>query len=128
MLKPFNNNLALLTGALRILYAWVLIGGLFALGFKIIDVFGYATIKDIGYIFFALHIFVLGHSVFKSGYIPKSLGILLILASFTYIVFFVDFHLSEILQGIIMLIMLVAELALSIWLFLKRDKIPEMKS
>jgi len=125
VLKPTSKSLALLTAVLRLLYACILISGLFALVFQIIDVYGYATIKLIGYIFFALHIFVLGCSVFRSGYIPKSLGILLIFASFTYTVFFVDLHLPEMLEVIIMLTMAIAELSLSIWLIVKRNKLPE---
>jgi hypothetical protein len=125
VLKPANKNLALLTAALRLLYACILVIGLFALVFQIIDVYGYATIKLFGYVFFALHIFVLGYSVFKSGYIPKSLGILLIFASFTYIVFFVDLHLSEMLKVITMLTMAIAELSLSIWLMVKRSRLPK---
>ncbi len=125
VLKPANKNRALLTSVLRLLYACILVGGLFALVFQIIDVYGYASIKLFGYIFFALHLLVLGYSVFKSGYIPKSLGILLIFASFTYIVFFVDFHLPEILGIIIMLTMAIAELSLSIWLIAKRNSLPE---
>jgi len=125
VLKPANKNLALTTSALRLLYAFTVIIGLFALAFQIIDVYGYASLKLVGYIFFALHILILGYSVFKSGYIPKSLGILLILASFTYIVFFVDFHLPETLKLIIMLTMLIAELSLSIWLIVKRERLPE---
>ena len=127
VLKPANKNLALLTAVLRLLYVCTLVIGLICLVFKIIDVYGYATIKLIGYIFFALHIFVLGYSVFKSGYIPKSLGILLILASFTYIVFFVDLNLPEALGIIIMLTMAIAELSLSIWLMVKRNRLPENK-
>ncbi len=125
VLKPANKKLALLTAALRILYACILISGLFALVSQIVDVYGYANIKLFGYIFFALHILVLGYAVFKSGYIPKSLGILLIVASFTYIVFFVDFDLSEIFQVIIMLTMAIAELSLSIWLMWKRNRLPK---
>ena len=124
VLKPANKNLALLTGALRLLYVFILVCGLFALVFQVVDVYGYATIKKIGYVFFALHIFVLGFSVFRSGYMPKSLGILLIIASFTYIVFFVDLHLTEVLEVVIMLTMAVAELSLCIWLMLKRNKLP----
>ena len=125
VLKPANKNLALLTAVLRLLYVCFLVSGLFALVFQIIDVYGYATIKLLGYIFFALHIFVLGYSVFKSGYIPKSLGILLIIASFTYVIFFVDLHLPEVLEVIIMLTMAIAELSLSIWLIVKRNRLPE---
>ncbi|MBT8307504.1 MAG: DUF4386 domain-containing protein [Maribacter sp.] len=125
VLKPANKNLASITAVLRLLYAFVLIFGLFALAFQIIDVYNYASIKLLGYIFFALHILVLGYSVFKSEYIPKSLGILLVLASFTYIVFFVDFHLPETLEEITMLTMAAAELSLSIWLMVKRNGLPE---
>lgn len=124
VLKPANKNLALLTAVLRLLYAFTLIIGLFALAFQIIDVYNYASIKLIGYIFFAFHIFILGYSVFKSEYIPKSLGILLVAASFTYIVFFIDFHLPETLEIIIMSTMVVAELSLSIWLIVKRNRLP----
>jgi hypothetical protein len=126
VLKPANKKLASLTAILRLLYAFTLIIGLLVLAFQIIDVYDYASIKLLGYIFFGLHIFVLGYSVFKSGYIPKTLGILLILASFTYIVFFVDLRLPETLQLIIMLTMLMAELSLSIWLIAKRNKMPKI--
>ncbi len=124
VLRPFNKNLALITAALRLLYAFILVVGILALAFEVIDVFGYATTKLTGYIFFALHIFILGYSVFKSGYLPKGLGILLMVASFTYVTFFVDLQLSEVLLTIIMLVMAVAELSLSIWLILKRNKLP----
>lgn len=124
VLKPFNKNLALLTATLRLLYAGILIGGLFALVIHVVDVFEYAAIKLFGYIFFSLHIFVLGYSVFNSGYIPKILGVLLIIASFTYIVFFIDLHLSEIIEVIVMLTMAIAEFSLSIWLMVKRSRLP----
>ncbi len=125
VLKPANKNLASLTAVFRVLYACTLVIGLLGLVFQIIDAYGYAALKLVGYIFFALHIFVLGYSVVKSGYIPKSLGVLLMLASFTYIVFFVDLHLPKTLMVIIMLTMLIAELSLSIWLIVKRKRLPE---
>jgi len=125
VLKPANKNLASITSSLRLLYAFTVIIGLFALALQIIDVSGYASLKLVGYIFFALHILVLGYSVFKSGYIPKGLGILLILAAFTYIVFFVDLNLPEAIMTIIMLTMAIAELSLSIWLIIKRNGLPE---
>jgi hypothetical protein len=124
VLKPANKNLAWLTGALRLLYAGSWIIGLFALVFQMIDVYGYASIKLFGYLFFALHILVLGYAVFKSGFIPKSLGIVLMFASFTYVVFFVDINLPETINAGIMIIMGLAELLLSIWLIAKRKKLP----
>ncbi|MBC8754105.1 DUF4386 domain-containing protein [Kordia sp. YSTF-M3] len=124
VLKPANKYLASVTGGLRLLYAFSLIIGLFALVFQVIDVYDYASIKLVGYIFFASHILVLGYSVFKSGYIPKSLGVLLMFASFTYIVFFIDINLSKTIETSIMMIMGLAELSLSIWLIAKRKKLP----
>jgi hypothetical protein len=124
VLKPANKMLAWITAFLRVVYASILAIGLFALAFQLIDAYGYADIKLSGYVFFALHLFLLGYTVFRSGYIPKSIGILLVFASFTYSVFFVDLHLSEILEMVIMLIMAIAELSLSIWLIVKRDSLP----
>ena len=125
VLKPANKKFALLTAVLRLLYVCILVSGLLALVFQFIDVYGYASIKLFGYVFFAIHIFILGYTVFKSGYIPKIIGILLILASFTYIVFFVDLDLSELLEVFIMLTMAIAELSLSIWLLVKRNTLPK---
>ena len=125
VLKPANKVLALLTAGLRIVYAFILTIGLLVLAFQIIDVYGYASLKLVGYVFFALHLFVLGYAIFKSGYIPKILGIFLILASLTYSTFFVDFNLSESILVIIMLFMALAELSLSIWLIVKRNSLPQ---
>ncbi len=125
VLKPANKKLALLTSVLRLLYVCILVVGLFALVFQIIDVYGYASIKLFGYIFFALHIFFLGYTVLKSGYIPKPIGMLLVIASFTYIVFFVDIDLSGTLGLIMMSTMAIAELSLSVWLLVKRKTLPQ---
>ena len=128
VLKPANKKLAWWTAALRLLYACTLTIGLFVLVFKIIDVYSFESLKLFGYIFFALHILILGYSVFKSGYMPKSLGIFLMVASLTYTVFFVDnSSLPEILMAAIMLIMLFAELSLSVWLMWKRNRLPQKR-
>ena len=124
VLKPANKNRALVTGALRLLYAFTLIVGLFALFFQMINVLNYASIKLLGYLFFAFHILALGYSVFKSEYIPKSLGVLLMFASFSYVVFFVDINLPNTINTSIMMVMGLAELLLSIWLIAKRKKLP----
>lgn len=124
VLKPANKKLALLTAVLRLLYVCILVIGLFALVFQVIDVYGYASIKLVGYIFFALHIFFLGYTILKSGYIPKLIGILLLIASITYTAFFVDLGLSEMLEVITMLTMAISELSLSVWLLVKRKTLP----
>lgn len=124
VLKPASKKLALLTAVLRLLYACILVIGLFALVLQVVDAYGYASIKLFGYIFFASHIFFLGYTVFKSGYMPKLIGVLLVIASFTYIVFFVDLGLSKAFEVVTMLIMAIAELSLSVWLMVKRKTLP----
>ena len=127
VLKPANKNLAIITAVLRVLYAFTVLVGMFALVLQIIDVYGYASLKLVGYVFFALHIFMLGYTIFKSDYIPKSLGALLILASLTYVTFFVDFQLPEDFATTLMLTMAMAELLLSLWLIVKRNTLPKHK-
>jgi hypothetical protein len=100
-----------------------------ALMFQFIDVYSYGTTKLIGYIFFTAHIFVLGYSVFKSNYIAKGLGVLLIIAAFCYIILlYGNFLVPEALLVIFVVPAAIAELSLGIWLLLKRAKMPEMKS
>lgn len=87
----------------------------------------------IGLVFFGLHLFVLGYLIFKSGYIPRILGVLLIFASLGYIIdSFANFLLPNYTnyEAIFLLIVavpaIIAELSLSLWLLLKGAKIPEM--
>ncbi len=129
ILKPANKKLASLTAVLRLLYAAILVISVLALVFQFIDVYRYGNTKLIGYIFFTAHIFVLGYSVFKSSYIPRSLGVLLIIASFCYIILlYGNFLVPEALLPIFVVPAAIAELLLGIWLLLKRAKLPEMKS
>jgi len=126
ILKPANKNLASLTAVLRVLYVAFAVISIFALVFQFIDVYSYETIKLIGYVFFPCHLFVTGYSVFKSGYIPRVLGVLLIVASFCYVIFYVNFLVPEALLLIIMMCMAIGEISLDIWLLLKSAKITEM--
>jgi hypothetical protein len=41
---------------------------------------------SIGIVFFSLHVFVLGYLVYKSGYLPGILGVLLVIASAAYLI------------------------------------------
>ncbi|NIT41882.1 MAG: DUF4386 family protein, partial [Gammaproteobacteria bacterium] len=41
---------------------------------------------SIGIVFFSLHVFLLGYLVYKSGYFPRILGVLLIFASLSYLI------------------------------------------
>jgi hypothetical protein len=127
VLKPANKILASLSGIFRLLYAAIAVISVFALAFQFINVYSYETIKLwIAYLFFTCHLFVTGYSVFKSGYIPRGLGILLIIDSFCYIMaFYLSFLVPEALLPIFMMFMIIGELSLSLWFLLKNSKIHE---
>ena len=128
VLAPANEKLALVSGALRVIYAAIVAAGLIGLVFEVIDVYGYASLKLIGYLFFAGHLMALGFSVLKSGYIPKALGIFLVIASLTYAVFFFELLFTTAVTVLIMLIMAGAELAFSLWLIFQRKNLPETET
>ncbi len=129
VLKPANKILASLSGLFRLLYAATMVISVLALAYQFIDVYSYGTIKLwIGYLFFTCHIFVTGYAVFKSGYIPRVIGVLLMIVSFCYVMaFYVSFPVPEAILIIYMVFMIIGELSLSLWLLLKNAKIPEMK-
>jgi len=129
ILKPAHKVIASLTAALRLLYAEVLVIGVLALALRFIDAYSYGTVKLIGYVFFTAHILVLGYAVFKSAYMPRSLGVLLIIASLCYVVLlFGGSIVPEKLLPIFVVPAALAELVLGIWLLWKRAIIPATAS
>ena len=149
VLRPVNRSLSLLTAWFRLVYtsilvfslvffviALLLIGGsdylailgtdqLNALAMLFIDAFreGWA----VGLIFFGLHLALLGYLVFISDYIPKILGILLILAGLSYLIDSFGRFLYPDLGISISEFLGWGELLLMFWLLLKGNKIPEIK-
>lgn len=82
----------------------------------------------IAYIFFGLWLFPLGYLVFKSSFLPRIIGILLIIAGLGYLIeFFTFFFLPNFDVGIT-LFTFWGELILLLWLLIKGIKIPEIKS
>jgi hypothetical protein len=99
LFKPVNKSLSLLAAWFRVVYAAIFAVALINLlnvsqlltGADYLKAFGadqlYAQVVvflsafrygwDIGIVFFGLHLLILGYLVFKSGYAPKWLGILL---------------------------------------------------
>ena len=129
ILMPVSKTLASLTAIFRMLYTTIMVISVLALVVHLIDVYSYGTIKLIGYIFFTAHIFFLGYTALKSGYIPKGLGVLLIIAFFCYIILLYGKSLvPEELLPIFVVPAAIAELALGIWFLWKRAKIPIMES
>lgn len=89
----------------------------------------------IGLIFFGLHLLLLGYLIFKSEYVSKILGDLLLLAAFGYLLdSFANFLLPNYAkyEEIFMLIVVgpgvIGELSLTLWLLFKGSKIPEMEA
>jgi hypothetical protein len=108
LFKPVNKSLSLLAAWFRLAYAPIfalaltnlfnasqlLSGADYLKAFQIDQLYAQAMLSvstfkngwDIGLVIFGLHLLVLGYLAFKSGYIPKWLSILLVVASFGYIV------------------------------------------
>ena len=126
ILKPVGKILASLTAVFRLLYTAIMVIGVLSLAFQFIDVQSYGNVKLIGYIFFTAHIFMLGYSVLKSRYLPKGLGILLIIAFFCYIILLYGKSIvPEQLLPVIVVPAALAELLLGIWLLVKGGKVPK---
>jgi hypothetical protein len=153
-LKPVNKSLSLLAAWFRLVYATILgitllnliivlelltgadyltvfeTDQLHALGLLFLNAFSYGW--QIGIVFFGLHLFVLGYLIFKSGYIPRILGVLLIIGSLGYLIdSFAQFLLLN-YDATITLVgtatATIGELLFMFWLLLKGRKIPEMKN
>jgi len=97
LLVPANKNLSALAAWLRVIYAGIFIFAISKLyvALQVITADGtqamsflkaFQSIWDKGLILFGFHLLVLGYLAFKSGYIPKWLGVFLVLASVGYII------------------------------------------
>ena len=152
LLKPVHQSIALTATIFRLLHTAVtgvnllnlVIVALLASGAGYLAVFeaeqlgalvltfieahgiGYA----IGLIFFAVHVALLGYLVVKSGFIPRLLGILLLVASAGYIVdgfanvLLVNYADYELILGLFVFVpAVIAELSFALWLLLKGAKL-----
>lgn len=94
----------------------------------------HGTGYDIALIFFGLHCLLLGYLIFRSGYVPKLLGILLLVASVGYLI---DSFAHLLLPagepiltataGALIGTAVLAELSLSLWLLIRGIKRPAQK-
>ena len=91
----------------------------------------YEYVALIWAMFFALHLLVLGYLVYKSGYLPRILGILLVLASFGYLIdSFGNVLLPQydaLYASVVVLTAIVGELPLSFWLLMKGVNVEQWK-
>jgi hypothetical protein len=148
LLKPVNSSLSLLAAWSRLVYAiifGVALGNLFAVlhllsGADYLTVFetdqlhaqvmlslnAFDHVWDIGFVFFGLHLALLGYLVFKSDYIPGILGVLLIIAGLSYLIDDLVIFLFPNFVVAISQILGWGELLFMFWLLLKGGKIAEM--
>ncbi len=152
-LKQVNKSLSLLTAWLRLVYAAILGIALLNLVIVLLLLSGadYLTVFttdqlhaqvmlflkafnvewSIGLVVFGFHLFLLGCLVYKSGYIPRILGVLLIIASLGYLITnFANLLLPNyenykaIIEPVLSVPMAVGELSLAFWLLFKGGKRP----
>ena len=155
-LKPVNESLSLLTAWLRLVYSAIF--GAALLNFSIVlllignadylSVFekdqidalallflnAFDDIFSIGLVVFGFHLLSLGYLVFKSGFIPKILGILLLLASLGYLITssanlllsnYEDY--KAITEMILVPPMILGELVFGLWLLIRGGD-PELRN
>jgi hypothetical protein len=151
LLKPVNKNLSLLSGWLRLVNSTIFGIALYNLlsilhilsGAEYLKVFVAGQLQAqamlflntfnntwlIGLVFFGLHLLVLGYLIFKSGYIPRIVGILLMVASIGYLVDssanfllpnYTDYE--DIFSLVVFVPGVIGELSLTLWLLLKGVK------
>lgn len=150
LLKPVNSSLSLLAAWSRLVYA-IIFGVALANLFVVLDLLSgadYLTafetdqlnaqlmlslnafdhVWDIGFVFFGIHLALLGYLVFKSDYIPGILGVLLIVAGLSYLIDYLAIILFPSFDVAISQVLGWGELLFMFWLLLKGGKIPEMGS
>jgi hypothetical protein len=79
----------------------------------------------IAYIFWGLWLFPLGYLVFKSGFLPRVLGVLLMISCFGYLIDFVTFFFFPDFGVSINMVTGWAELLLCLWLLIKGVNVEE---
>ena len=124
LLKPVNKKIALIMSSFRIIYAVI-----FAIAlYNIPDINKFYSIWDIGLVFFGFHLFFLGYLVFNSEYIPKILGILLVIASFGYVIDSFGKFLLPDYKLTVSMFTFIGEVLFGIWLLFKGRNISNNES
>lgn len=87
---------------------------------------GFDTLWTIGLLFFGINLIVLGYLVIKSTYIPKAIGVLLMLAALGYIIdgiaklFMSNYSdYKDIFEVIVVMPSVIGEFSFTVWLLIK---------
>lgn len=143
--KPVHKGLATLAAWFRLVYAGILMvaasqllgavqllssadyakllgpGQLQAEAMIKLDTF-YA-IWDVGLIFFGLHLLLLGYLAFKSGYVPKLLGALVVVAGLGYVLDSFGLLLTPDPWVKVTMVTFIGEVILFVWLLIKGRRV-----
>lgn len=150
LLRPVNKNLALLAVLFNLIQTAVMVANeiillvpLFLLGgaeyLKAVEphqlqAWAYLAVKTndygfgVGLIFFGFECLILGYLIFKSGYLPRILGVLMPLAGLSYLTNSFALLLAPTLAArlfpAILVPALIAEASLCLWLLVKGVNVP----
>lgn len=141
--KPLHVTFALLIGALRFVYTLILAFAVLRLveAERLLDtsasarqmyetVTSFEGIWSFGLIVFGLHLIAIGWMAVRTRLIPRMIGVLLLLAGFSYTLVHVLYQfpavegMTAMLELILMLPMFVGELAFAVWLIVKGRTLP----
>ena len=152
-LKQVDNSLALLGAWFRLIYSVILGIAVLNLMYVVLLLSGdnnilpmqneqlqtqvmlfvnaFKNMWSFGLIIFGFHLFIVGYLALKSTLIPKFLGILLLIASVSYIIIHLSHlflpqykNLTIIFENVLSVPMALGELGFGIWLLIKGGKIP----
>jgi Domain of unknown function (DUF4386) len=148
LLKPVNKNIASLMVILILVglgiamlnevnqfVALLLLSGNYLTAFTAEQLQALASLSldiyqqgfSVAHIFWGLWLFPLGYLVFKSGFLPKVIGVLLILAGVGYLVDFTLFFLFPDITVTVSNFTFVGELLLILWLLIKGVNVEQWK-
>jgi Domain of unknown function (DUF4386) len=147
LLKPVNENLSLLTAWFRLVYTVIALVALLNLVnvLQLLNTADYLTAFEpdqlhaqvmillnafrhdwyFGLLFFSIHLGLLGYLVFRSGYIPRLLGLLLIIAGLGYLITTLKPYLFPNFNLDIARFTFYGELIFMLWLLIKGSRIKE---
>ncbi len=157
LLKPVNKGLALLAAFFRLVHAAIYGANLLNLyfvsrlasGATFMQSFDTSQIQElimlflnahsfgyvIGLVFFGIHCLILGYLIYESGYFPRILGVLILLAGLGYLIdcyaniLMLNYaRYADIFAMIVFIPAVVGELSLSLYLLIKRINIPEIQT
>jgi hypothetical protein len=139
-LKPAKDNLSVLAAWSRLVYTIILIMALVNV-YNIFPLFGdagylsaftapeiqaqvmlslnaFRDTWDVGYVFFGIHFFLLGVVAFRSGFVPKIIGGILVLAGISYLIDYLGWMLFPELGLGVSFIFGYGELIFMVWLLI----------